>query len=211
MASLPTDTADEPGSPIIAVMTPEPIVLTTGQAADRLQHIDLGTETLTGSLEGLPAAAMPYASAELEHSTVAQSASPASPRQSSAHSRTQSDMSIDFSAQRCPRCQQIHPDHLVALGILQVLEQYGYGVDGNQSSGSASARQNPGTNGDRVTSPANIAPGCHTMAVEPRPGTPTRGSARRRGWYVDMILMVWLLWLTLVYMEFLPKHASRAS
>ncbi|KAF3045804.1 hypothetical protein E8E11_008979 [Didymella keratinophila] len=210
-AAVSGDAANEPENPTIAVTEPEPIVFTTRQVADPLHRTDLRTESVPGSLEGLPATAIPFGPAELELPTAARPVSPASPRRSSAHSPTPSDMSVDHSAQRCPRCQQIHPDNLLALAILQVLEHNGYGADGQRSSRSALARQTRRANGDRVISSANVAPGSPTVAVEPQLGIPARGPARRQRWYIDVIVMVWLFALTLVYMDILPRHASKAS
>ncbi|CAN9338740.1 unnamed protein product [Alternaria alternata] len=116
------NTADAPEDPAIAIAGPELVILEDATMDAQDLHASLPTDAFPASIEGLTNTAGPF---ETVVPTVTQPLSPMSPHQSSAHSRTPSDVSIDFSTGWCPRCNQRHNNlnRLVEQTVQRVLEQ----------------------------------------------------------------------------------------
>lgn len=119
-----TSTATILPNPTIVPVESGDVFVVDGHVADVPQHVNSLAETFATRLQELTASAGPLETIGLGVPTTTQL--PGNVSRGSAHARTPSDVSVGFSAERCPICHQIHLSMLLSV---QMLEQHGHNLD----------------------------------------------------------------------------------
>ena len=203
------NTARAPEHPTIAIAEPDPVLADVAVDLQDL-HPNLPTEAFATWLEEPTGTAGPFGTVELEVPAMGQPSLPRSPRRRYAHTRTPSDMRIEFGANRCPICNQVHHQSIrldILLDILQqVLEQRGGNLDGPGIPRVTSCQQFlPALNG-QTTSSVNVASVHPTAAARQQSGALLRDPPRRQRQRFDVIWRMLVFILLAFFGEYLRGY-----